>query len=458
MADWLRKLPHQLGYWLAGTALVLVIGAAWKDISGVLDGNRPSAAPLSSYMSGDLNLAVAGFTSHGRVTVDGTAFASDAAVELRSKLRALAPDLHIQVRGPSDIAQLPGLHAVSSTAGAGALSSRIGADIVVFGDLEPSATGTQLAASFYLDQRKLPAAQELAGQYSYGRAIALPYSIDANPQSRARLRDELVARASSYAAAFLGVGYYLTHGLAAAASYLHRALGHSPGGSVTALLELFQGNVAAQRGAPAAARSYYAAASHDSLIHTRAEVGLSEVLYETSHHACTHDTANVAGLYRGRRILAALPSGAGHDVVTNARINFGLGQIDLCLSAAQMADRWGLAQHEFTAVIQAYRYDAAPLRDDTAESYAALGLIGLSTHPSSRAVDSAARLEYRAADSTTTITARRSFFLSIVGYLDERLREFAVAATDYRLASQSAPDATTRKRYDAASANASHHR
>jgi tetratricopeptide (TPR) repeat protein len=55
-----------------------------------------------------------------------------------------------------------------------ALAQRIGADVVIYGHLEPAGNGTQLVQEFYVTPRLRPEANETIGRYELGEPIPVP--------------------------------------------------------------------------------------------------------------------------------------------------------------------------------------------------------------------------------------------------------------------------------------------
>jgi tetratricopeptide (TPR) repeat protein len=410
--------------------------ATLSVVFGLLGGNQPGQADQTK-MAGDLNIAIAPFTSYGLPTRDGLEFARITSEILQSEIPQLDQALSIEIRGPQSVGPLAGRSAAAQAKSARALASQIGADIVVYGEVRVSPQMTSVQPGFYLNTEKLPSASGLAGEYRYGDEISEPYSIDVNPQTRAEIRDQLIRRTDAYAAVFIGVGYYLKHELRQAARYLRRALESSPNGSTASLLKLLLGNVADQSGDRSGSRHYYTAASRDPATRARAEFWLGEVSYETARGSCGIGRVNRSGLWMARADFAKVLHTAGiseaeaADPSLAAKIQFGLGQTDLCLSASRTTNRWHSAQAEFAAVVHAYRVQLADLRDDTAEAHAGIGLCELTLEEAPRAYEDA-RTEYTAAAALTTIASRRAYFESVVAFANRQLKGYAAATRTYQ--------------------------
>jgi hypothetical protein len=420
-------------------------------LTWVLAGDTATHSPHFTRMSGDLNVAIAPFTDHGRTTSEGIALAQAIAGSLHRQLPPLDRSLDIKIRGPDEAWSLQDAE-VADARTAPTLARMVGADIMVYGDLEVTLQMTRLTPVFYLNTEKLPSASALSGRYGYGQAISMPYSIDASPQARAAIRDALIQRTNAYAAAFVGIGAYLTHSLKSANRYLLNALHSSPSEASLPLLNLLLGNVADQRGDPMTAVRYYTVASHSQATHARAEFGLAEATYRMSSYQCRAGRAQRAGLLNARAMFGHVLRGVtgtevqSTDPPLRAKVYFGLGQVDLCLSASHTENAWWRARQEFETVIHAYQPDLPDLRDDVAEAYAGVGLCDLTIEGTPKSYIEA-RVEYKAAAETTTIRSRRAYFEGVVGFAEESLGHYAAATHEYRRAAQLAVGSQATKIY-----------
>jgi hypothetical protein len=392
-------------------------------------------------MSGDLNVAVAAFTTNGSTTDEGVALARDVTQVLSSELPRLDPSLQVEVRGPGAVGAVNGSSGESRAQDAKRLAQAIGADIVVYGDLSASPQYTRLKPAFYFNAAKLPSAGNLGGGYSYGRPITLPYALAVSPPARAQIRTALIHRTEAYAQAFIGVGYYLLHELPRAELHLHHALIQAPTPDVAALLHLLLGNIADQKGQVGIAAHDYSLATHDATIKRRAQLGLADVRYQLGHKHCRPREPSLSLLGSARRGFSKVLRGLGGLTAAEtgsplaAKAAFGEGQVDLCLSAAGHEQRWPATRKEFTATLAAYRPDLPELRDDAAEAHAGLGLYYLSVEQAPVTYETAQR-EYSVAAELTTIANRRAYFDGAVGFADVHLREYSAAIAMYEQGAQ----------------------
>jgi hypothetical protein len=427
------RLLTPLGTLITLAASVVTLGAVIAAFTS--GGSAPTR------MAGDLNVVVAAFTTQGHPTDEGVALAHDAAKVLGSELPRLDRSLQVEIRGPESIGTVDGTGSGPRAVAAKELAQKIGADIVVYGDLNTGPQGTRLQPAFYLNTAKLPWASNLDGGYAYGGPITVPYALTVSPQARARIRDALIRRTETYAQTFIGVGYYLLHALTPAERHLRQAMVQAPTPAVAALLGLLLGNIAARQRHLSAAVRDYSLASHNGATRSRAQLGLGDVGYEVAHKHCGAGEVSSVRLVSARQRFSAVLREVGGLVAVRpgsplaAKAAFGEGQVDLCLAAAGHGRRWRAVHDEFTATIAAYTPNAPELRDDAAEAHAGLGLYYLLVERAPVAFEDGRR-EYRAAAKLTTLAKRRAYFDGAVGFADARLGDYGSAAIMYERGSQ----------------------
>ena len=264
----------------------------------------------------------------------------------------------------------------------------------------------------------------------------LPYALAVSPPARAQIRAALIRRTEAYAQVFIGVGYYLLHALARAELHLRRALARAPTPAVAALLRLLLGNIADQQGHTEIASRDYSLATHDTTIRRRAQLGLADVQYQVGHKHCRPGEPSLSLLSSARHGFSVALRAYGGIAAARAgsalaaKAAFGMGQVDLCLSAAGQTRRWLATRKEFTATIAAYRPILPELRDDAAEAHAGLGLDYLSVEQAPAAYEDARR-EYSAAADLTTLNSRRAYFDGAIGFADAHLHQYSVAVAMY---------------------------
>jgi hypothetical protein len=412
------------------------LAASMATLGGTFVAITAGGPPAPGRMSGDLNVAVAAFTTDGSTTEEGVALARDAAQVLGSELPRLDRSLQVEVRGPDAVGAVDGTNSGSQAQAAQKLARTIGADIVVYGDLAAGPQNTRLQPAFYLNTTKLPSAGTLGGGYAYGGPIMLPYALAVSPPARAQIRAALIRRAEAYAQAFIGVGYYLLHALPRAELHLRHALVRAPTPAVAALLRLLLGNIADKQGHVVIAARDYSLASHHAATRMRAELGLADVRYQVAHKHCRARELSLPRLSSARRGFSTVLHELGGIAAARAgsplaaKAAFGEGQVDLCLSAAGHGRRWRATRKELTATIAAYSPSEPELRDDVAEAHAGLGLYDLSAEQPPAAYQDARR-EYSVAAQLTTLDSRRSYFDGAVAFADAHLGQYSSAVTMY---------------------------
>jgi tetratricopeptide (TPR) repeat protein len=113
-------------------------------------------------IGGDFNIAVAEFTSNGQS-------ASSLGTALHGQIEeALAgeTDVDVEVAGPAEVRSLPGDTPEERAEAAADLADRTAADVVVYGTLDTEDGPPVLTTEFFISDRGLTGAKELAGAYA----------------------------------------------------------------------------------------------------------------------------------------------------------------------------------------------------------------------------------------------------------------------------------------------------
>jgi tetratricopeptide (TPR) repeat protein len=452
-----RVFKHARVRVVAPIVALLALAGSIASVLGLFSSSSPARAPIRR-MSGDLNVAVAAFTTDGRVSPTGLTLAQAVANSLRKSLKYLDGSIAIEVRGPNaEPTGGPLSNPISSPIKARTIARQLEADIVVYGALNVTPDATTVLPTFFLNGTKLPSAAPVTGPYGYGPALHSALSIEISPQARAELRSALVARTTAYTNAFIGVGYYLRHSLRHAAQYLRAAARFAPSSSL-ALFDILLGNIDAQKGARQVALREYTRAEGDPALKTRAELGLGEVRYAKSHGQCRSPEIRVSGLDAARRSFvqaaqSAVREGTRASGLLLAKAQFGLGQVDLCTSSADIAPNWARVRAEFLDVVHRYTPSLVELRDDAAEAHAGIGLCDLSSEqPPASYTD--AYHEYDAAARLTTRSNRSAYFYGAAAFAAEKLGTYTTASRDYHRAADLATSRGESRTYsDAATTN-----
>lgn len=409
------------------------------------------APPDPTPMIGDVNIVVAEF---GSLSADGRLTSSDVARDLaQSFFESLSDELGslrsgelagIQIRvRPPNIPHLTGSTRLDRASEADKLALRINADLVVYGVIQLDKGVTKFAPEFYLSGRKLPGAEELAGQYEFGSVLEGPADLERNPVARKEVRDRLVARTRALAQFMVGLGYYTMERFDEAANHFQAAERTWDDCQCKEVLQIFLGDTAGKRGDLAAAETYYQAALRSNPDLARARFGVAETTFHRSRADCEASNVDVAGLYVAlsdyQRTLAAADQSAYPTL--SSKVALGLGRTYLCLSQALVADEWSRAEGELRKVIANFDGGNAGARELAAEAHAGLGLVYL---PSVGDLDSdakylRARQEFETALGITRRPRQQAAYHAMLGFIHERLNEHERAASHYRRAAELDP-------------------
>lgn len=379
-------------------------------------------------MSGDLNVAIAGFGGPGTSAEDGRLLAASVTRSIAGALAvrradASAPD--VQVR--QALRSFPAA-ATAGARGAGAarLAAQLGADVVIYGHVVKRQGHTEVTPEVYVDPARLIGAEELAGPYALATIDAGYLSVTDAVAARAGVRLALSRqlRPLSYFAGalswFNGGAFGRTRRLLLTAT---RVSAHE---RYAGLLQMFLGNADGKLGRMHEAQQAYRAALRAPQVRERARLGLTEIALHRAQAGCGLRT-RAAPLFAVARSFERVGAGATRGTLPGAalglRAELGAGRVDLCLSQAGLADRWRPATRRMRAVIAAGDGERDRFARELAEAHAGLGLALLPSGP--RAPHAAvsyrrARTEYRTAAALAVDADRRRTFEKIVRYIDTR--------------------------------------
>jgi tetratricopeptide (TPR) repeat protein len=407
-------------------------------------------------MTGAFNIAVAefgGLDAAGNVVDSEPARNLSEAVyrtintEIEASIRSGAfQGFNIQVMSPSQTGQIEGALPEQRMAVAKRMAKDRDIDVIIYGNLALGRETTGFVPEFYLSDRTLENAEELVGQYSFGRQVETPGDALRNPTVSKTLGDILSARTKALAQFVIGLGYYATDQFDKAAANFTAAeqiqgWDEADGKQV---LYLFMGNAANKQSMPNRlskderqrfldqARDYYERSLSIEPEYSRGWIGKAEVRLLTSRGAdCAASTADVAGLQEAidgfKRALTAREQPPGAAIHT--KVAFGLGRSYLCLSHTGAAKQWIEAEQELKEVVADYEQD----QDDrvkkilAAEAHADLGLLYW-WRPADNATWPAnfqlAIAQYRAAIDLSLYNDRKSTFYFNLGQLYDSLGQY----------------------------------
>ena len=409
----------------AAVGVVATLTGLWGSYGHFF--TKPPPPPV---MRGTLNLAVADFASadsRGGQAAKATAKdATDVATSLvdllAQQLRPVAGRLRIELRGP---AQFPSIRGASPAARARTVKQRanqIDADIVVYGTLITDGTRTILQPELYISDSINSDAGEVVGDYLWGSPLQLPGDPESNRLVAELFGEPLSMRAKALASMILGIWYYQAGQPSVALQHLHAAA-ESPewrDEEGKDLVYLFLGNAAARLAQqqrqpdPASSRrwfaegiDYYLKALRIDGQSARAWYGIAEARFLQVGIGCQPDRINRPLLAQVVRDLKLAQQASHRPALANldAKIAFGLGRADVCMTLAEVTDRRAEAQDQLAIAIQSYRPSTPEdpstrrLRQIAAEAHAQRGLLAVAyaDAPDARAQDLRAVEDYRQA-------------------------------------------------------------
>ncbi len=165
-------------------------------------------------MTGEFNIAVAEFGQMGadrqaHPSEDGRNLSQWLFERLQTEFAGLSPGVAVQVWHDSlelgvDIGIVPGATAEARAEAAAQLAQKIGADIVIYGNLDTDQTPASFIPEFYVAD--LPEAGEIVGQYELGAPIPVQVPID-RLGSRLQVNQKLTARAKALTLFTIGLAW-----------------------------------------------------------------------------------------------------------------------------------------------------------------------------------------------------------------------------------------------------------
>ena len=421
----------------------------------LLRGATPPAA-----LTGDLNVAVAPFSTAGTGSDDEARALSESAhraisEQMQGVRTGPARELDIQIRGPSGLSA-PAGRAQERARSAAELASTLAADVVVYGTLVRHGHTTTLRPEFWINPRKVlhpedrlpvmaavtlpdaPAGAQPAG------AITVDGSLDENPLARARLRADVASRARSLAIFFVGLALYSDAlagrqrggvGFAEAGRWFNSAAASGRwSGQSERVLELFLGNVALQQRKLAQAAQHYAHALRSDPRYTRARLGLAETRYHLSAHDCDPRRVDDSGLQAAVRGYRAVTSReATRWSVLRAKAEFGLGRIEVCRAITGQQGQLNVAKRHFGAITAAVERGLITNRAIASEAHGGSGLVYL-LNGEERADATQLRQaieHYNTALRLSRLPERQAAFYAVLGYLHAQLKDSHRARAAY---------------------------
>ncbi len=253
---------------------------------------------LLGAMSGAFNVAVAELAVTGAEEEVGLDLSEAMYDQIVQDLSAQT-DVDVEVAEPSAVRVLRGDTSEARAEAAAELAERVEADVVVFGTVEMAEGLTDVAAEFFVSDRGLTGAEELAGVYPLDTiqlATTDPIAV------RRRTAESLQPKILSLTQLVLGLSHYQLNELdeyAEAETLFEDALASWPGLKGREVVLSLLGNVTGLQNDVDTAEGYFADALSLDPDYARARFGAAEVTYQRSRgQPCGRigEKADVAGL------------------------------------------------------------------------------------------------------------------------------------------------------------------
>ncbi|MDP9144119.1 MAG: tetratricopeptide repeat protein [Actinomycetota bacterium] len=361
-------------------------------------------------LGGDFNVAVSQFSATGADQGPASGL-SESLYEQISNALEERTDVNIEVASPGEVGPLSGDTLQARTEAAALLAARVAADVVVMGTLETDDGLSVLSAEFYLSDRGLTDAEELAGVYPLD-SVSLGTT---DPLALSRAASQfLEPKITALSQLAIGLSHYQLGEYPEAEELFQEAAVSWPGSSGSSngqevVLSLL-GNVSGLQEDLDAAEAFYRQALDLDPEYARARFGAAEVQFQRSKGVMCDGVgaADPAGLDEAIALfeeVGELPAPPLAFLPERARVE--IGRIHNCLTF-NGADRGDQARGVLESVIEEVA-DEPRLRDLAAEAHYSLGVYYLLVNDQQSAVE-----EFKTAVETTLDVARkRGFYTSL---------------------------------------------
>jgi tetratricopeptide (TPR) repeat protein len=346
-------------------------------------------------MTGEFNVAVAEFTvvtddGSPVSSEDGQALANFLFQRLDSSFAELDPQqtIRYEIWPPAYTGQIRGETREQRAEAAEALADRIKAHVIIYGVITESGDRSQFAPEFYVNYKGFEEGEEITGQHELGSTLRVRLPFEAT-QLQAVENPALSGRANALGLITIGLAYYSIDNFEQALAYFSQAEANKGWleNAGKEIIYLLLGNANVRLASKeksdqylSAALDYYNTALDINGAYTRAKVGQASALYlmalgdptNPSFETVASDQLDQAATAFENALTLGNPPASAN---IRAKVNFGLGQIDLVRS--QMADGDWLAQAEakFKQVVQEYEQGNGRIIDLAGHAYARLALI-----------------------------------------------------------------------------------
>jgi len=404
---------------------ILAIIVAIFTVYGIVSEFLPFFSSDTKLMTGEWNVAVAGFTPQGNEKIkreSSTLISSVFFNRLETDLQELANeiDVIVQVLGPEDIKIVKGNNAEERENNAEILAERINADIIIYGTITRSGNSITIQPEFYVAARNFYEAEEMTGQHALGEKITIT-EVDNRLTSQVNLNRDLSDRAQALSLVTRGLTEYFIHAYDDAFLLFQEAnqddLWASDAGRE--VVYLFLGNAAGKSLQLDIAEEAYTKAIELQPEYSRGYVGLGNIAFLKSLSDSSSgpgfqpnwEALDLAEYFFKKAMESSLkPSSA--DIST--KVAFGLGQIRLIQWYAGN-DTLEDAINQFTKVIEEFGNGNNPrVQEFASESHLRLGLI-YRDQDQEKAIENIS-----AAAELATNSARRGLHLTVLADLYQK--------------------------------------
>jgi tetratricopeptide (TPR) repeat protein len=321
-------------------------------------------------MGGAFNVAVAELAVAGadeEVGLDLSQAVYDQIVEDLSQA-----DVDVEVAEPAVVGRLSGETPEARAEAAAELADRVHADVVVFGNVEMGEGLTDVAAEFFVSDRGLTGAEELAGTYpldTISLATTDPVAV------RRRTAEELRPRILALTEMALGLSHYQLNEYPESEALFEEALASWPDASGRVVVLSLLGNVTGLQGDLDTAGGYFTDALSLDPDNARARFGAAELTYQLARGpACGgSDEADVTGLENAVgqfEEVAGLPGPPLAFIPERARVE--IGKIYQCIhmnGGGRLGEARGILENVLAEIS-----DEPRLVDLTADTHFSLGV------------------------------------------------------------------------------------
>jgi tetratricopeptide (TPR) repeat protein len=377
-----------------------------RDEGGLETSDTAHIDILLGAMGGAFNVAVAELSVTGAGQGVGLDLSEAVYDQIVSDLGDQT-DIDVEVAEPGTVGPLPGDTAEARAEAAAELADRLDADVVVFGTVEMAEGLTDVAAEFFVSDRGLTGAEELAGVYpldTISLATTDPVAV------RRRTAESLQPRILALTRMVLGLSHMQLHEYEESEALFEEAIESWPDASGRVVVLSLLGNVTGLQNDLDNAEGYFDDALALDPDNARARFGAAEIAYQRARgQLCGgSDEADLDGLEDAVSLFEEvidLPGPPLAFIPERARVE--IGKIYQCLHV-----NGGGHLDESREILQAVISevtDETRLVDLTADAHFSLG-----TYHLLRGDQGSALTEFETAVETTRNDVRkRGFYVSL---------------------------------------------